>query len=73
MIAPASPQNLPEAAEWAKRFEARFKHAPGFDALQAYEGVRALAQAITQSGKVDRERNSQELDAAGRGVHDVPR
>ena len=34
---------------------------PGFDALQAYNGVRALAQAVTQSGKVDRERNSQEL------------
>jgi branched-chain amino acid transport system substrate-binding protein len=61
VIAPASPKNLPDAAEWAKRFQARFKHAPGFDALQAYDGLRALAQAVTQSGKVDRERNSHEL------------
>jgi len=29
--------------------------------LQAYDGLRALAQAVTQSGKVDRKRNSQEL------------
>jgi branched-chain amino acid transport system substrate-binding protein len=61
VIAPASPQYLPSAAAWAKRFEARFKHAPGFDALQAYEGVRALAQAVTQTGKVDRALNSREL------------
>jgi branched-chain amino acid transport system substrate-binding protein len=61
VIAPASPRYLPAAAAWAKRFEARFKYAPGFDALQAYEGVRALAQAVTQSGKVDRARNSREL------------
>ena len=61
VIAPASPQNLPEAAEWAARFEERFKRSPGLDALQAYDGLRALAQAVTQSGKVDRERNSAEL------------
>jgi branched-chain amino acid transport system substrate-binding protein len=61
VIAPASPQNLPEAAEWAARFEKRYGRPPGFDALQAYNGVRALAQAVTQSGKVDRERNSREL------------
>jgi branched-chain amino acid transport system substrate-binding protein len=61
VIAPATPKHLPDAADWSRRFEARFKHAPGLDALQAYEGLRALAQAVTQSGKVDRERNSQEL------------
>ncbi|HEY6889705.1 MAG TPA: ABC transporter substrate-binding protein [Solirubrobacter sp.] len=61
VIAPASPQYLPAAAAWSKRFEQRFKHAPGFDALQAYESVRALAQAITQSGKVDPTRNTREL------------
>jgi branched-chain amino acid transport system substrate-binding protein len=61
VIAPATPQNLPEAAGWAARFEKRYGRPPGFDALQAYDGVRALAQAVTQSGKVDRERNSQEL------------
>jgi branched-chain amino acid transport system substrate-binding protein len=62
VIAPASPQNLPEAAAWAARFEKRFGHAPGVDALRAYDGMRALAQAVTQSGKVDAPRNSMELD-----------
>jgi branched-chain amino acid transport system substrate-binding protein len=62
VIAPATPQNLPEAAEWAQRFEQKFGHEPGLDALQAYNGVRALAQAVTQSGKVDRRRNGQELE-----------
>jgi branched-chain amino acid transport system substrate-binding protein len=61
VIAPATPQNLPEAAAWAEQFEQRFGHEPGLDALQAYDGVRALAQAVTQSGKVDRRRNNQEL------------
>lgn len=61
VIAPASPANLPEAAEWAQRYEREYGHAAGVDALQAYEGVRALAQAVTQSGKVDAERNSVEL------------
>jgi len=61
VIAPATPQNLPRAVKWTKEFQAKFKHDPGFDALQAYEGVRALAQAVTQSGKVDRERNSEEI------------
>jgi branched-chain amino acid transport system substrate-binding protein len=61
VIAPASPQNLPEAADWAARFQKLYGRPPGFDALQAYNAVRALAQAVTQSGKVDRERNSQEL------------
>ncbi|WP_028067162.1 ABC transporter substrate-binding protein [Solirubrobacter soli] len=62
VIAPATPQNLPEAAEWSERFKQKFGHEPGLDALQAYNGVLALAHAVTQSGKVDRERNSQELE-----------
>jgi branched-chain amino acid transport system substrate-binding protein len=61
VIAPATPQQLPAASKWTQTFTTRYKHAPGFDALQAYEGVRALAQAVTQSGKVDRARNSDEL------------
>jgi branched-chain amino acid transport system substrate-binding protein len=62
VVAPATPQNLPEAREWAQRFKQKFGHEPGLDALQAYDGVRALAQAVTQSGKVDRKRNNQELE-----------
>ena len=61
VVAPASPQNLPAAADFAARFEREHGHAPTLDALQAYEGVRALAQALTQSGKVEAERNSTEL------------
>ena len=62
VVAPATPQNLPEAAEWAEQFKQKFGHEPGLDALQAYNGVRALAHAVTQSGKVDSERNSHEIE-----------
>jgi branched-chain amino acid transport system substrate-binding protein len=61
VIAPATPQNLPAAAAWAKRFAARFHHAPGRDAMLAYEGLRSLAQAVTQTGKIDPRANSTEL------------
>jgi branched-chain amino acid transport system substrate-binding protein len=61
VIAPATPQNLPAAAGWAKRFAARFHHAPGRDAMLAYEGLRSLAQAVTQTGKIDPQANSTEL------------
>jgi branched-chain amino acid transport system substrate-binding protein len=61
VIAPASPQNLPEAAAWTKRFTARFKRPPGRDAMLAYDALRALAQAVTQTGEIDPERNSAEL------------
>jgi branched-chain amino acid transport system substrate-binding protein len=67
VIAPATPQNLPEAADWAQRFKQKFGHEPGLDALQAYNGVRALAQAVTQSGKVDRKRNNAELEVLDEG------
>jgi branched-chain amino acid transport system substrate-binding protein len=58
VITPASPQNLPDAAAWTKRFTARFKHAPGRDAMLAYDAMFALAQAVTQSGEIDPERRS---------------
>jgi branched-chain amino acid transport system substrate-binding protein len=61
VIAPASPQNLPEAAAWTKRFTARFKHAPGRDAMLAYDALQALAQAVTQSGEIDPKRNNAEI------------
>lgn len=61
VITPASPQNLPQAAAWTKRFTARFKRAPGRDAMLAYDALRALAQAVTQSGEIDPKRNSAEL------------
>jgi branched-chain amino acid transport system substrate-binding protein len=61
VIAPATPQNLPAAGAWAKRFARRFGHAPGRDAMLAYEGLRSLAQAVTQSGRIDPRANSSEL------------
>jgi branched-chain amino acid transport system substrate-binding protein len=61
VVAPARPQTLPSARDWTARFAKRFGRAPGRDALYAYDGLRALAQAVTQSGKVDAERNSAEL------------
>ncbi|WP_028057836.1 ABC transporter substrate-binding protein [Candidatus Solirubrobacter pratensis] len=61
VIAPASPQNLPEAAAWTKRFTTRFKQPPGRDAMLAYDALRALAQAVTQTGKVDPKLNSAQL------------
>jgi branched-chain amino acid transport system substrate-binding protein len=62
VVANASPQNLPAAARWTKRFTERFGHAPGRDAMLAYDALRALAQAVTQSGKVDRAANGRQLE-----------
>jgi branched-chain amino acid transport system substrate-binding protein len=66
VVANASPQNLPAAAGWTKRFTARFGHAPGRDAMLAYDALRALAQAVTQSGKVDRAANGHQLTVLDR-------
>jgi branched-chain amino acid transport system substrate-binding protein len=61
VVANASPQNLPAAARWTQRFTKRFGHPPGRDAMLAYDALRALAQAVTQSGKVDRAANGRQL------------
>ncbi|MFJ8581046.1 branched-chain amino acid ABC transporter substrate-binding protein [Micromonospora sp. NPDC093277] len=61
VITTASPQNLPAAAAWTNRFAKAFGHAPGRDALQAYDALRALGQAVTQTGKVDPALNSEQL------------
>jgi branched-chain amino acid transport system substrate-binding protein len=44
----ASPQLLRTAAKWSVRYRAAYERAPGRDAMQAYDAVRALAQAIRQ-------------------------
>ena len=46
VTATASPRNLPNASSWRRRFQGAYHHTPGLDALQAYDAVRALAQAI---------------------------
>lgn len=57
VVATAGPHNVPGAREWVERFTKDFQHVPGFDAMQGYDGLRALAQAVTQSG-----------DMAGTGI-----
>jgi branched-chain amino acid transport system substrate-binding protein len=61
VVAPARAERLPGGGVWARRFAAEFDHAPGVDALLAYDAVRALAQAITQTGEVDHALNTAQL------------
>ncbi|SCE98325.1 amino acid/amide ABC transporter substrate-binding protein, HAAT family [Micromonospora viridifaciens] len=49
----AGPQLLPAAAEWAARFKDRYRRDPGRDAMQAYDALRALVQAVRQAGDTD--------------------
>ncbi|MER7444632.1 branched-chain amino acid ABC transporter substrate-binding protein [Micromonospora avicenniae] len=46
----AGPKLLPTAADWAARFKDRYRRDPGRDAMQAYDALRALAQAVRQAG-----------------------
>jgi branched-chain amino acid transport system substrate-binding protein len=61
VVAPARPQQLAGGRAWAGRFTAAYDHPPGRDAMRAYDAVRTLAQAITQTGKVDRPLNTAQL------------
>jgi branched-chain amino acid transport system substrate-binding protein len=45
VTATPTPANIPVAKEWNARFREVFGHDPGFDALQAYDAVRAIAHA----------------------------
>jgi len=53
VTATASPANTPTAAPWKSSFEARYKRAPGFDAMQAYDSVRILAHAMQRARTTD--------------------
>jgi branched-chain amino acid transport system substrate-binding protein len=55
VTATASPQNMPDAGRWRARFRAAYDREPGLDALQAYDAVRALAQATRQAADADGE------------------
>jgi branched-chain amino acid transport system substrate-binding protein len=70
VITPASPENLPQAAAWSKRFAKRFGHEPGRDAMLAYDALRALAQAVTQTGKIDPRLNGAQLPRLDTGAYD---
>jgi branched-chain amino acid transport system substrate-binding protein len=47
---PARPGLLPWAARWAARYRAKYHQEPGRPAMQAYDAVRALMQAVRQAG-----------------------
>ncbi len=59
----AGPRLLPAAADWAMRFKDRYQRDPGRDAMQAYDALRALAQAVNQAGDT----------AASKVVDNLPR
>jgi branched-chain amino acid transport system substrate-binding protein len=63
VTATAKPDNMPDAAPWRARFRAAKGHEPGLDALQAYDGVRALAQAARQAGGTNRDAVAAQLPA----------
>ncbi|MFJ2033978.1 branched-chain amino acid ABC transporter substrate-binding protein [Streptosporangium sp. NPDC087985] len=46
----AGPRLLPAAADWVTRFKDRYRRDPGRDAMQAYDALRAVAQAVLQAG-----------------------
>ncbi|MFJ8581042.1 ABC transporter substrate-binding protein [Micromonospora sp. NPDC093277] len=46
----ADPRLLPTATDWAARFKGRYQRDPGRDAMQAYDALRALAEAVRQAG-----------------------
>jgi branched-chain amino acid transport system substrate-binding protein len=46
----ARPRLLPATTSWTDRFHRRFKQDPGRDAMQVYDALRALAEAVRQAG-----------------------
>jgi branched-chain amino acid transport system substrate-binding protein len=53
VTATSSPLNTPTAAKWRAKFKETYGREPGLDALQAYDSVRALAQAMRQAKTTD--------------------
>ncbi len=46
----ARPDLLPAAARWAAKYRAKYHQEPGRTAMQAYDALRALVQAVRQAG-----------------------
>jgi branched-chain amino acid transport system substrate-binding protein len=53
VTATPSPANIPIADKWSATFRKAYDRDPGFEALQAYDGIRALVQATRQAGSAD--------------------
>jgi branched-chain amino acid transport system substrate-binding protein len=48
-ITAATPQLLPKARSWSARYQARFERPPTREAMQGYDGLRALAEAVREA------------------------
>jgi branched-chain amino acid transport system substrate-binding protein len=48
-VTPATPQLLPKARRWSARFQARYERPPTREAMQGYDAVRALAEALREA------------------------
>jgi branched-chain amino acid transport system substrate-binding protein len=48
-VTAATPQLLPKARRWSARYQARFERPPTREAMQGYDGLRALAEAVRES------------------------
>jgi branched-chain amino acid transport system substrate-binding protein len=48
-VTPATPQLLPKARRWSARYQARFGRPPTREAMQGYDGLRALAEAVREA------------------------
>jgi branched-chain amino acid transport system substrate-binding protein len=53
VMATASPQNTPTAADFRAAFNAKYQREPGFDAQQGYDALRTLAHAATSAKSTD--------------------
>ncbi len=56
VTATATAENTPTAADFLAAFKAAYHRPPGFDALQAYDSVRALAHAIDKARSTDNQK-----------------
>src|SRR5262245_799620 len=53
VMATSAPANTPTAEQWRAAFRKARGRDPGLDALQAYDAVRTLGQAIRQAGSTE--------------------
>jgi branched-chain amino acid transport system substrate-binding protein len=61
VVSPARPADLLDTGDWAREYRRIYARAPGTAALQSYDALRVLGQAVTQSGKVDHALNTSQL------------
>ena len=62
VTATSSGTNTPTAAKWRAKFKETYGRDPGLDALQAYDSVRTLAQAVEQAKSTEGDKVAPQLD-----------